>query len=607
MQKVSSFKGCLSQKCSYHMFAKNAVGPKLNSKKIDEVQLLQNTGYIALQNTGYYHYLPLGLKTLNKISAIIDKEFSIKEDFKYDIEKLELTQSSPASLWEKTHRYPANKEEVFTYEESDKNLRLLNPTCEESITALFKDNYMKGNSQLPKVFYQTSKKIRNEKRPRFGLVRTREFIMNDCYSFHDTTDDASNFFKIMENKYKNIFKKLQIPVIAAKADSGDIGGDESIEFQYQDTRGEDTLLTCNSCNTGFNIEQFSGDLNKSLHEKVTKNLTFKLCWSGDKSTLIAIYYPEGEELSISKIEEELGDNIDAVSFFAEKEAGNNKIVDEINAKEDLQNFLFELPIVRMIDLRINKRGDLPDWPFKIFSKYQFMNFDKVDLCKPVSDVYDCPECKSEKSIGVTRSIEIGHIFNLGDRYTNKDNLKVMNVDDVTKPIYMGCYGIGVSRLLQILAIENQDSFGLNLPKSVAPYKVNFIVDNYKKDITKICEEDPNMKAFLIDINKKELSEDYHLDLACDIKQFEKAKVSAAVGIPINVYFNGKYTKLPYNEIEIRGDIVEENWIAKIEAVVEDKDSFKVLKDKKTDTRLPLIKTNYKDTFRVCDELLKMIR
>lgn len=219
------------------MFTKNASVQKSKTPKVDEVQLLHNIGYIAPQNTGYYHYLPLGLRVLNNISKVIDKEFSIKDDFNYNIEKLELSQSSPVDLWKKTHRYPANQHEVFTYMENDKNLRLLNPTCEESITQLFKSNYMKGNSQLPKIFYQTTKKIRNEKRPRFGLVRTREFIMNDCYSFHNTPEDTSKFFKIMEKKYKSIFNKLKIPVIAAKADSGDIGGSESIEFQYQDSRG----------------------------------------------------------------------------------------------------------------------------------------------------------------------------------------------------------------------------------------------------------------------------------------------------------------------------------------------------------------------------------
>ena len=254
------------QRCNYHMFTKNASVQKSKTPKVDEVQLLHNIGYIAPQNTGYYHYLPLGLRVLNNISKVIDKEFSIKDDFNYNIEKLELSQSSPVDLWKKTHRYPANQHEVFTYMENDKNLRLLNPTCEESITQLFKSNYMKGNSQLPKIFYQTTKKIRNEKRPRFGLVRTREFIMNDCYSFHNTPEDTSKFFKIMENKYKSIFNKLKIPVIAAKADSGDIGGSESIEFQYQDSRGEDTLLTCKSCQTGFNIEQFNGELNENLHE-----------------------------------------------------------------------------------------------------------------------------------------------------------------------------------------------------------------------------------------------------------------------------------------------------------------------------------------------------
>ena len=183
----------------------------------------------------------------------------------------------------------------------------------------------------------------------------------------------------------------------------------------------------------------------------------------------------------------------------------------------------------------------------------------------------------------------------------------MNVSDTSKTIYMGCYGIGVSRFLQILAMENQDSFGLNLPKIVAPYKVNFIIDNFKKDISQVCEEEPLMKSFLQEINANELLKDYHLDLTPDLKQFDKAKVSAAVGIPINVYFNGKHTKIPYNEIEIRGDIIDPKWIDKVKAVVEDKESFKVLKDKKTNTRLPLIKTNYKDTFKVCDELLKMIR
>lgn len=597
----------IDQRCNYHMFTKNASAQKSKTAEVDEVQLLQNVGYIAPQNTGYYHYLPLGLRVLNNISKVIDKEFSIQDDFNYCIEKLELTQSSPVNLWKKTHRYPANKDEVFTYMENDKNLRLLNPTCEESITQLFKSNYVKGNSQLPKVFYQTTKKVRNEKRPRFGLVRTREFIMNDCYSFHNTPEDTSKFFKIMEGKYKSIFNKLKIPVIAAKADSGDIGGSESIEFQYQDSRGEDTLLTCTSCHSGFNIEQFNGELNEKLHETVTKNLTFKLCWTADKSSLIAIYYPKGEELSINKIEEELGDNVDTESFFAEREIGNEKIVDEINSKDDLQNYLFELPIVRMIDLRINKRGDLPDWPFKVFSKYQFMNIDKVDLCKPVSGVYDCPECNSKASIEVTRSIEVGHIFNLGDRYTNKDNLKVMNVDNVSQPIYMGCYGIGVSRLLQILAMENQDSLGMNLPKVVAPYKVNFIIDNYKKDTNEILEKDPRLEVFLQEINNKQIEKDYHLDLASGIKQFDKAKVSAAVGIPINVYFNGKHTKLPYVEVEIRGDILDKDWISKLQNVVKDKDNFKVLKEHKSDTRLPLIKINYEDTFVVCDEVLKMVR
>lgn len=595
------------QRCNYHMFTKNASSLKSKNSKIDEVQLLQSIGYIAPQNTGYYHYLPLGLRVLNNISKVIDKEFSIKDDFNYNIEKLELSQSSPVNLWKKTHRYPANKDEVFTYMENDKNLRLLNPTCEESITQLFKSNYMKGNSHLPKIFYQTTKKIRNEKRPRFGLIRTREFIMNDCYSFHNTPEDTSKFFKIMENKYRNIFNKLKIPVIAAMADSGDIGGSESIEFQYQDSRGEDTLLTCKSCHTGFNIEQFNGQLNGKLHEAVTKDLTFKLCWNADKSSLVAIYYPKGEELSINKVEEELGDDVDAESFFADREVANQKIVDDINSKEDLQNYLFELPIVRMIDLRINKRGDLPDWPFKVFSKYQFMNIDKVDLCKPVSEAYDCPECKSENTINVTRSIEVGHIFNLGDRYTNKDNLKVMNVDDISKPIYMGCYGIGVSRLLQILAIENQDSLGINLPKVVAPYTVNFIVDNYKKNINEIFEEDSDLKVFLQDINSKQIEKDYYLDLASDIKQFDKAKVSAAVGIPINVYCNGKHTKLPYVEVEIRGDIIDENWINKLQNIVKDKDNFKVLREHKSDKRLPLIKINYKDTFDVCDEILKIMR
>lgn len=116
-----------------------------------------------------------------------------------------------------------------------------------------------------------------------------------------------------------------------------------------------------------------------------------------------------------------------------------------------------------------------------------------------------------------------------------------------------------------------------------------------------------MKVFVQEINSKQIEKDYHLDLASDIKQFDKAKVSAAVGIPINVYFNGKHTKLPHVEVEIRGDILDKDWINKLQSVVKDKDNFKVLKEHKSDNRLPLIKINYKDTYAVCDEILKMVR
>ncbi|KAL6928221.1 hypothetical protein ACO0SA_002953 [Hanseniaspora valbyensis] len=562
----------------------------------DEVQLLIDHGFIQLQKTGYYHYLPLGLKVINNITKIIDKEFQ-KYDPNYTIQKLELCNSSPVKLWQTTSRYPKNKDEVFEFMDLGSK-RLLNPTCEEDITNLFK-NFYKPNNQdsLPVVLYQNTKKFRNEKRPRFGLVRTKEFIMNDCYSFHDSTEDASNFFKTMKQKYINIFEKLKLPVTLAKADSGDIGGEESIEFQYINEKGEDTLLSCSSCHTGFNIEKFSGELNEKYHEKTLKDLAFKLCWNLKKDTLIAIYYPKNEVLSLAKIEEELGDKLDSESFNLES---NQTIIDFVNNQEDLQEYLFNLPIARMIDLRINKRGDLPDWPFKMFSKYQFMNIDKVDLCKPSSNKYDCSECGHEETINVTRSIEIGHIFNLGDRYTNKDNFKVFNKDGAS--IKMGCYGIGVSRILQILINEKQDSFGCNLPVNVAPYKVNFVIDNYKKD-----QLDDSLISFIGKISENKFEMDYYVDANKDVKQFDKCKISNAIGIPINVLVNGKHTQLPIVEVEIRGDIINNEWARLIEEQIKNKDDFTVLRGKREDNKLPLFKVNYNDIFIVIDILLKCIR
>ncbi|XBW37705.1 hypothetical protein QEN19_003289 [Hanseniaspora menglaensis] len=585
----------------YHFFINKCVsGQKretlLKHEKKDEVQALVDNGFIDLQKTGYYHYLPLGLKVINNITKIIDKEFQ-KYNANYTFEKLELCSSSPVKLWEKTSRYPKNKDEVFEFIDNG-NKRILNPTCEEDITNLFKKNY-KGNNQntLPLVLYQNSKKFRDEKRPRFGLVRTKEFIMNDCYSFHETSEDCSEFFNVIRQKYINIFEKLHLPVTLAKADSGDIGGEESIEFQYINPKGEDTLLTCDSCSTGFNIEKFSGELNEKYHEQTVDGLTFKLCWNAPKDTLIAIYFPENEVLSLEKIEEELGDKLDVESY---NEASNDLLINFVNGQEDLQEYLFNLPIVRMIDLRINKRGNLPDWPFKTFSKYQFMNMDRIDLCKPTPKKYDCPECHHEESIDISRSIEVGHIFNLGDRYTNKDNFNV--VTQVNNSVKMGCYGIGVSRIFQILVNENQDTLGCNLPKSVSPYKVNFIIDNYKVDQLK-----EDMVSFINQIDEKKFENDYYLDLNKNIKQFEKAKISNAVGIPVNVFVNGKHTQLPAIEIEIRGDLINSNWVGLVNAVVKNKNHFKVLREHREGDRLPFFKIHNEDLFTVLPIILSCIK
>ena len=211
-------------------------------------QLLVRAGYIHQVGSGIYHFLPLGRLVLDKISAIIKDEMQ-----KAGAIELSLGFVTPASLWQQTGRFEKYGKELLSFKDRKENDFVLSPTCEEGITDLAKQ-FIKSYKNLPKNFYHINLKFRDEVRPRFGLLRGREFVMKDAYSFHESYEDLEREFLNMQQAYCNIFSRLGLDFRVVEADSGAIGGSGSREFMVLADSGEDTIAICNSCSYTANLE-----------------------------------------------------------------------------------------------------------------------------------------------------------------------------------------------------------------------------------------------------------------------------------------------------------------------------------------------------------------
>lgn len=437
---------------SQHLFAKKPL-PKPEGTPTHV--LLQDLGYVYQPSAGLIHWLPLGLRVLRRVEDIVRRRME-----EIGGEEFSLSSMSGRQLWEKTGRW--GNAELFKMNVNDKDNAdfCLAPTHEEEITELMRLAFP-GHKNLPVLAYQMSRKYRFEKRPRGGLLRGREFLMKDAYSFDKDFDSAIEMFNKVNDAYYRIFKDLKVPFERAVADSGDIGGNLSQEWHFIHEKGEDLLFKCDGCGYVSNVEKtvsIPEDGEFATEAKVRYAMT------KDRDTLVAAYYPSDRTFVPNFLKDQIED-LDMSTL----ELSEDDVVKQFAGEEDE---LILKKFVRIMDSRLNDRSDLPDFLFATFQKNNFTLITDVCLVEAQEGEY-CDEC-GEGTLHALNAIEVGHTFYLGTRYSKPLNAKFATQENTMEPFEMGCYGIGLSRIVAAIAEMTRDSEGLVWPSSIAPYDVVLI-------------------------------------------------------------------------------------------------------------------------------------
>lgn len=453
-------------------------------------KMLVRAGYIRKLTSGVYNYLPLMWKVLKKVENIVREEMD-----KAGAQELLMPFVQPKELWEESGRWEVYGKELMRLKDRHGREMCLGPTHEEVITAIARDG-LKSYKQLPCNLYQIQSKFRDEVRPRYGLLRGREFIMKDAYSFDKDEAGLDKEYNIMAEAYKNIFTRCGLETKVVQSDSGAIGGSVSHEFMVITTTdaGENDVFYCDSCDYAANSNhaiskllevQTDGGFEEakivdtpSTHSiedlcqflKIPASVILKtLVYIIDKKPVLALIRGDkqveetklinavsGIDIRIAtsgeiiEIMQEKG--FDTVpGFIGPKGLDGIKIVADESIKE-LKNFVVG---VNQTDKHL-VGANLSD----------FIEFQYVDIRLAEADE-GCPECT--KPLKVTRGIEVGNIFKLGTKYSKPMNAVFLDENGKTKPYVMGCYGIGISRTAAAAVERYHDDNGMVLPIAIAPY------------------------------------------------------------------------------------------------------------------------------------------
>ena len=493
-------------------------------------KLLLQGGYIRRVSSGIYAYMPLMLRVIEKISLIIDKELS-----KIGCSKLLLPQLHPGELWEKSGRwegYTAGEGIMFNLKDRQERHYGLAPTHEEVITSIASE-IINSYKQLPVCYYQIQTKFRDEIRPRFGLMRGREFIMKDGYSFHSSESDLKIFYKKMEKSYENIFRNCGLETIGVDADSGAIGGAASKEFMVTANSGEDSILFTKSGSYAANIEKavsmpkestpikkFDQTLIQTPNQKTIEDICKFNNLDATQIVKVILYLGEFEdntklpiaacirgdqyinEIKIFNLLNKIYDsNLINLSIIENKSSINKNLSGlpmgylgpDISDEFINKNSLWEKQWVRIVDYSASKLESFISGANQVNVHKYFKSWISLDNTFITSDIRNAQEgdyisLDKEETLIETKGIEIGHIFQLGQKYSEKLNAKFSNSNGGLENLWMGCYGIGVTRLAQAAIEQNHDNEGICWPIQIAPFNVVLIPTNFKDPIQKKLSE-----------------------------------------------------------------------------------------------------------------------
>ena len=526
-------------------------------------QLLLRAGYMRKTGAGIYSYLPLAVRVLKKIEAIVREEMDHA-----DGQEIMMPIIQPKELWEKSGRWSVYGDEMFRLEDRHNRGFALGPTHEELITTLV-DADVQSYRDLPLMLYQIQNKYRDEIRPRFGLMRGREFIMKDLYSFDLDYEGLDISYKKMYAAYRNIFTRLGLDFRVVEADSGAIGGNESHEFVVLAESGESVIVYCDGCDYAANVEKAECVLPQMTGESAPQREMSKMYTPGVKTIQQLVEFlghPASQQ--VKTLMYMADGQLIAVLLRGDHELNEIKLKNAIQVNE---LFMADEITVRgrcgagfgslgPVGLDMKIYADLEITRLPNFSAganqddYHLININmgRDFIPEKIIDIRNaeagdiCPHCAG--TLQSTRGIEAGHIFKLGTKYSDSMEATYRDQNGQDQPIVMGCYGIGISRTMAAAVEQRNDEHGIVWPLPIAPYQLIIVPVNSKKE------------------EQMEVAERLYQDFAArgvevilddrDERAGVKFKDADLIGIPVRITIGPK--SLQENQVEVKKRGEEQN-------------------------------------------------
>ncbi|MCX5469931.1 proline--tRNA ligase [Acinetobacter nematophilus] len=473
-----------------------------NDAEVISHQLMLRAGMIRKLASGLYTWLPMGVRVLNKVEAIVREEMNRAGS----LETL-MPVTQPASLWEESGRYVQYGPELLRFKDRHSNDFVLGPTHEEVITDLAR-NELKSYKQLPMNFYQIQTKFRDEIRPRFGVMRSREFIMKDAYSFHVDQASLQETYDVMYDTYCRIFTRLGLNFRPVQADTGSIGGSGSHEFHVLASSGEDDIAFSTESDFAANVEMAEAIL---VGERAAPKQAFTIVDTPNQKTIADVSTflntdpaHSVKALLVQGVADENG-HIPVVALFLRGDHELNEIKaekhpliaapltfatdEQLKALDLTAGFcgpqgLVEKGITVIADRAASVLSDFVAGANEVDKHAIGVNWERDAQFTEVFDLRNVvegdPSPDGQGTIMIKRGIEVGHIFQLGKKYSEALGCKVLGDDGKPLVVTMGCYGIGVTRVVASAIEQNFDDKGIIWPMAIAPFEVAIVPMNAQK-------------------------------------------------------------------------------------------------------------------------------
>ncbi len=488
-------------RASRFLFAKLRETP--NYAEVISHQLMLRAGMIRKLASGLYTWLPMGVRVLNKVAAIVHEEMNNAGSL-----EVLMPVTQPASLWEESGRYVQYGPELLRFKDRHGNPFVLGPTHEEVITDLAR-NELKSYKQLPANFYQVQTKFRDEIRPRFGVMRSREFIMKDAYSFHANQESLQETYDIMYGAYCKIFSRLGLDFRPVQADTGSIGGSGSHEFHVLASSGEDDIAFSTESDYAANIEMAEAIL---VGERAAPTKALEVVDTPNQKTIADVSNflksdpaHSVKALLVQGIAAEEGQATPVVALFLRGDHELNEIKAEKHPRiaspltfateEQLVALgltagfcgpqgLVEKGLTVIVDRSASVLSDFVAGANEVDKHVTGLNWERDAQFTEVYDLRNVvegdPSPDGKGTLQIKRGIEVGHIFQLGQKYSEALGCKVLGEDGKPFTVTMGCYGIGVTRVVASAIEQNFDEKGIIWPMAIAPFEVAIVPMNAHK-------------------------------------------------------------------------------------------------------------------------------